>query len=102
MKPWSGESKAEPALSYKCPLTGHTRYPTTDEVFFVQNAGAMAAGTGLNKSNIIQKISLPAAQAFANGTNQTAEVEVTTVSPEPNVINSNGKSHSPRKLSSRC
>ncbi|KAI9875821.1 MAG: hypothetical protein M1823_007392, partial [Watsoniomyces obsoletus] len=38
-------------------------YPPTDEVFFVQNAGAKAAGTGLNKSNLIFKISLSQAAA---------------------------------------
>jgi gluconolactonase len=67
------------------------RYPPTEEVFFVQNAGAAAAGTGLNKSNIVQKISLDVAQTFANDTNSTAEVDVVTVTPDPNIINSNGK-----------
>jgi gluconolactonase len=39
-----------------------TWHPERDEVFFVQNAGAPAAGTGLNKSSIIQKISLADAE----------------------------------------
>lgn len=59
-------------------------------MFFVQNAGAREAGTGLNKSNIIQKISLEAAQALVDGNNETAEVEVITVNADPPVINSNG------------
>ena len=59
-------------------------------MFVAQNAGSPDAETGLNKSNIIQKISLRAAQAIADGTNTSSEVEVVTVSPEPNVINSNG------------
>jgi gluconolactonase len=66
------------------------RYPQTEEMFFVQNAGAKDAGTGLKKSNIIQKISLEAAQALVDGKNETAEVEVITVNTDPPVINSNG------------
>lgn len=65
-------------------------YPETEEMFFVQDAGAREAGTGLNKSNIIQKISLEAAQALVHGNNETAEVEVITVNADPPVINSNG------------
>lgn len=68
-------------------------YPTTDEVFFVQNAGAKDAGTGLNKSNIIQKISLAQAAAVAAGRNDS--VEVLTVNATPPVINSNGKPLNP-------
>lgn len=56
----------------------------------MQDAGAREAGTGLNKSNIIQKISLEAAQALVHGNNETAEVEVITVNADPPVINSNG------------
>lgn len=59
----------------------------------MQNAGAREAGTGLNKSNIIQKISLEAAQALINGNNETAEVEVITVNADPPVINSNGNAY---------
>lgn len=60
-------------------------------MFFVQNAGAPAAGTGLNKSNIIQKISLAEAQAIADGTNTTAEAEVVLVEPKGTpIVNSNG------------
>ncbi|KAH7161828.1 lactonohydrolase [Dactylonectria macrodidyma] len=67
-----------------------TWYPPTDEVFFVQNAGAPAAGTGLNKSSIIQKISLAEAEAVRKGTFENDEVTVTVVPSNPEVINPNG------------
>jgi len=69
------------------------RYPPTDEVFFVQNAGAPAAGTGLQKSALTQKISLAQAeQAAASGLrNSTNIVNVTTVDANPSVINPNGE-----------
>lgn len=67
-----------------------TRYPPTDEVFFVQNAGAPAAGTGLNKSSIIQKISLKEAEKVRKGKNYGKEVTVTVVPSNPQVINPNG------------
>lgn len=67
-----------------------TRYPPTDEVFFVQNAGAPAAGTGLNKSSIIQKISLAEADAVTSVRNATGNVTVTVVPSDPEVINPNG------------
>ncbi|KPI42061.1 uncharacterized protein AB675_5386 [Cyphellophora attinorum] len=63
-------------------------YPPTDEVFFVQNAGAKDAGTGLNKSSIIQKISLAQAEAVAQGLNSS--VDVIVVNSTPTVINPNG------------
>ncbi|KAM5349839.1 hypothetical protein ACJ41O_006344 [Fusarium nematophilum] len=65
-------------------------YPPTDEVFFVQNAGAPAAGTGLNKSSIIQKISLKEAEAVRKGTHTADEATVTVVPSNPQVINPNG------------
>lgn len=65
-------------------------YPPTEEVFFVQNAGAPAAGTGLNKSSIIQKISLKEADAVRKGSKD--EVKVTVVDSNPQVINPNGMS----------
>ncbi|KAH6967717.1 lactonohydrolase [Ilyonectria robusta] len=65
-------------------------YPPTDEVFFVQNAGAPAAGTGLNKSSIIQKISLKEAEKVRKGKNYGKEVTVTVVPSNPQVINPNG------------
>ncbi|CAO2653394.1 Nn.00g028050.m01.CDS01 [Neocucurbitaria sp. VM-36] len=66
-----------------------TWYPPRDEVFFVQNAGAPAAGTGLNKSSIIQKISLSDAEKVRNGS--LAAVPVTVVNTSnPQVINPNG------------
>ncbi|EPE10888.1 evolved d-pantonohydrolase [Ophiostoma piceae UAMH 11346] len=67
--------------------------PETDEVFFVQNAGSPDAGTGLNKSAIILKISLAdaavASAAKIAGRNDTL-VTVTTVNSTPAVINPNG------------
>ncbi|KAK4686857.1 gluconolactonase, partial [Tremellales sp. Uapishka_1] len=65
-------------------------YPPTDEVFFVQNSGAPAAGTGLNKSGIIEKISLSEAAAVSNLRNATGKVKVTTVNSSPQIINPNG------------
>ncbi|KAF4904422.1 Gluconolactonase [Colletotrichum fructicola] len=67
-----------------------TWYPPTEEVFFVQNAGSPDAGTGLNKSSIIQKISLADAEALRNGTLGTEEVTVHVVPSNPQVINPNG------------
>ena len=55
----------------------------------MQNAGAEDAGTGLNKSNIIQKISLSQAQEVADGQRESADVVL--VEANPPVINSNGK-----------
>lgn len=76
-------------------------YPPRDEVFFVQNAGAPAAGTGLNKSSIIQKISLAEAEAVRRG--ERANATVTIVPSHPQVINPNGMplrliSHSKHQL----
>lgn len=65
------------------------RYPPKDEVFFVQNAGAPAAGTGLNKSSIIQKISLADAEKVRNGTLAATPVTIVNTS-NPQVINPNG------------
>lgn len=65
-------------------------YPPKDEVFFVQNAGAPAAGTGLNKSSIIQKISLSEAEAVRKGEKDNATV--TVVPSNPQVVNPNGMS----------
>lgn len=65
-------------------------YPPTDEVFFVQNAGAKAAGTGLNKSAIIEKISLADAAAVSGMRNASGQVNVTTVPSNPMVVNPNG------------
>ncbi|KAF3799921.1 hypothetical protein GCG54_00010115 [Colletotrichum gloeosporioides] len=67
-----------------------TWYPPTEEVFFVQNAGSPDAGTGLNKSSIVQKISLTDAEALRNGTLRTEEVTVHVVPSNPQVINPNG------------
>ncbi|KAI0152505.1 calcium-dependent phosphotriesterase [Hypoxylon sp. NC0597] len=64
-------------------------YPPTDEMFFVQNAGAAAAGTGLNKSNVILKIALSEAAAVSDIRNATGSVNVHTVDA-PSILNSNG------------
>jgi gluconolactonase len=69
--------------------TRDTRSPSADEVFFVQNAGAPAAGTGLNKSSIIQKISLAEAEKVRKGTLAAATVTVVDTA-NPQVINPNG------------
>lgn len=58
-------------------------------MFFSQNAGAIAAGTGLNKSSVIQKISMAdAAAAAERGGNPS--VNVTVIGESPQVINPNG------------
>lgn len=64
-------------------------YPPTDEMFFVQNAGVPAAGTGLNKSNVILKISLDEAAAVSNVRNATGSVNIQLVDA-PAILNSNG------------
>lgn len=75
---------AYPLLNPRC------RHPATNEVFFVQNAGAPAAGTGLNKSSIIEKISVAEADAVKNSRNATGKVTVTVVPSTPEVSNPNG------------
>ncbi|KAI1505325.1 D-lactonohydrolase [Biscogniauxia marginata] len=65
-------------------------YPPTDEMFFVQNAGAPAAGTGLNKSAIILKIALSEAAAVSSQRNASGLVKVQTVDSNPIVVNPNG------------
>ncbi|KAJ5763521.1 SMP-30/Gluconolaconase/LRE-like region [Penicillium manginii] len=72
----------------------------TDEVFFVQNAGPLEAGTGLKKSAIVEKISLAEAAAVANKTDAVGLVTVHNVtSPEdPKVINPNGGNNYRGKL----
>jgi len=59
-------------------------------MFFVQNAGAPAAGTGLNKSAIIQKISLAQADAVKTLQNATGQVMVDIVPSTPQIMNPNG------------
>ncbi|RDW90057.1 SMP-30/gluconolactonase/LRE family protein [Aspergillus mulundensis] len=70
----------------------------TNEIFFVQNAGARDAGTGLNKSAIVQKISLEQAEAVANLTNATGLVDVVTVNPTQLIPNPNGATNFRGKL----
>ncbi|KAG5657790.1 hypothetical protein KAF25_007823 [Fusarium avenaceum] len=64
--------------------------PDTEEVFFAQNAGDPAAGTGLEKSSVVQKIALSDAEAVKNGTHVSEEVEVKIVDSTPQIINPNG------------
>jgi len=59
-------------------------------VFFAQNAGPPAAGTGLNKSSIIQKISQADAAKVASQRNASHAVPVTVVDTNPMVLNPNG------------
>ena len=58
----------------------------------MQSAGAKAAGTGLAKSAIIQKISLKQVAATVSGgnVNETEQVQVTTVDSSPLIMNPNG------------
>ncbi|KAK4190586.1 hypothetical protein QBC35DRAFT_490039 [Podospora australis] len=66
-------------------------HPDTDEVFFCQNAGSPAAGTGLNKSAILQKISLSSiTPAITSQRNASGSVKVNVVTTNPAVINPNG------------
>lgn len=58
----------------------------------MQNAGAVAAGTGLAKSAIIQKISLAQADAVKTVANASGQVTVTVVPSNPIVNNPNGQS----------
>lgn len=67
------------------------RYPPTEEVFFVQNAGDPDAGTGLKKSSVVEKIRLADAEAVRNGSHTDSEVKVHVLSEEPKIINPNGK-----------
>jgi gluconolactonase len=63
-------------------------------MFFVQNAGAKAAGTGLAKSAIIQKISLSAVTpAVASQRDARGSVKVEVVDSNPMVVNPNGEFH---------
>lgn len=60
-------------------------------MFFVQNAGAVEAGTGLNKSSVVQKISLAQAEAVRAGSHNDSEVTVHVVPSNPQIINPNGR-----------
>lgn len=56
----------------------------------MQSAGSPDAGTGLEKSSIIQKISLAEAEALRNGSHTQSQVDIAVVDSEPQVINPNG------------
>lgn len=60
-------------------------------MFFVQNAGPPEAGTGLNKSSIVEKISLAQAAAVSNKTDAVGLVDVENVTSSTMVINPNGE-----------
>jgi gluconolactonase len=63
-------------------------------MFFVQNAGARAAGTGLAKSAIIQKISLSAVTPeIVSQRNASGSIKVEVVNSNPIVMNPNGEFH---------
>lgn len=66
------------------------RYKEANEVFFVQNAGSTDAGTGLNKSAIIEKVDLGEVARVSNMTDASGHVKVQTVPSSPMVINPNG------------
>jgi hypothetical protein len=66
------------------------RHPPTNEMFFVQNAGARAAGTGLNKSAIVQRISVSEADKYKASSSAVGKVAVERVDANPPVINPNG------------
>ncbi|KAJ5145339.1 hypothetical protein N7448_002731 [Penicillium atrosanguineum] len=70
----------------------------TEEVFFVQNAGAKNASTGLKKSAIIEKISLAEAAAVANKRDAAGLVTVTKVPSSAMVINPNGGTNYRRQI----
>ncbi|OCF33881.1 gluconolactonase [Kwoniella heveanensis BCC8398] len=76
----------------------NTWYPPTDEMFFVQNAGAPDAGTGLAKSAVVEKISLAQAQQIASQGNGTGQVDVITVNSTVQVVNPNGGTNFQGKL----
>lgn len=60
----------------------------------MQNAGDPAAGTGLNKSAVIQKISLSQVTAEVSAQrNATGKVDVHLVAATPAIINPNGMSY---------
>lgn len=73
--------------AFKC--RRNDRYKATDEVLIVQNAGAKSAGTGLNKSAVVEKISLLEAAAVQKG--EKHEAQVTVVNSTVQVVNPNGE-----------
>lgn len=82
-------------------LTLASRIKETDEVFFVQNAGAKNASTGLKKSAIIEKISLAEAAAVSHKSDAAGLVNVTTVPSSPTVLNPNGRQSALFSIGSR-
>ncbi|KAK4660789.1 hypothetical protein QC762_122160 [Podospora pseudocomata] len=75
--------------------------PSTDEMFFCQNAGAPAAGTGMQKSAIIQKIKLSAiTRAITSQRNASGSVQIedVTAADGAKVMNPNGGTNYKNKL----
>ncbi|KAK4177321.1 hypothetical protein QBC36DRAFT_386821 [Triangularia setosa] len=75
--------------------------PSTDEMFFCQNAGAPAAGTGLQKSAIIQKIKLSViTPAITSQRNASGSVQIESVAGDDGakVMNPNGGTNYKNKL----
>lgn len=60
-------------------------------MFFVQNAGAKNASTGLKKSAIIERISLADAAAVSQKSDAVGLVDVTTIPSSPTILNPNGR-----------
>ncbi|KAK3329127.1 hypothetical protein B0H66DRAFT_540305 [Apodospora peruviana] len=73
-------------------------YKPSDEAFFVQNAGNPDAGTGLNKSAAIYKISLQEAEAVKSTRNAVGKVTVTQTKSAPEIPNPNGATQYKGKL----
>lgn len=61
-------------------------------MFFTQNAGAKAAGAGLNKSAVIEKI--PLSEAAAVQRHERNQTEVFVVNSTVQVMNPNGEFNS--------
>ncbi|ORY24012.1 evolved D-pantonohydrolase [Naematelia encephala] len=65
-------------------------YPPTDEFFFAQNAGAKAAGTGMAKSAIVQKIDLQQAERIRlEDKGEKIQIDVVSDGSE-GIVNPNG------------
>lgn len=71
-------------------------------MFFCQNAGAKAAGTGLEVSAVIAKIHVPQAVAVSHQRDAVGQVQVDVVDFKPAVINPNGDSPFPFAFAMYC
>ncbi len=59
-------------------------------MFFAQNSGSKAAGTGVEKSAMIQKISLPEVAALSALRDATGLVTVMATGSNATILNPNG------------